>query len=221
MPCEIRSSLAQRCITAAVCSGLAFTIAVAPLQAEASEPSSRDGVAGNLVIATGMSPTAARLRTIMSLQDPDAAPEEAAPAPDATAPVAQGPAPVGPAPAPMAPAPMGPPPSKGLGMLISGAAITGAFALPMIAYGTYVTILFRRVDDDVDGMGVVATGGNILGGTLIVLGVIGLGVGAPLLGVGAYRFSKYQKWKRGEVSLQPSFNRTMHGTYTSGLTLRF
>ena len=69
--------------------------------------------------------------------------------------------------------------------------------------------------------GVVEAGGNIVGGTLIVLGVLGLGVGVPLLGVGGYRFSKYQKWKRGEVSLRPSMNRTMHGTYTSGFTLRF
>lgn len=220
MPCETRPSLSHRCCTALVCSSLAVAVAVAPTQAHASEP-----MLGGAIMATGMSPTAARLRTIMSLQDPDAPAavtgDPAGDAPPDAAPVAQGPAPVGPAPAPIAPAPAGPPPSKGLGMMIAGAAITGAYALPLIGYGAYVTIIFKRADDDVNGMGVVEAGGNILGGTLIVLGVLGLGVGVPLLGVGGYRFSKYQKWKRGEVSLRPSMNRTMHGTYTSGFTLRF
>lgn len=218
MPCQIRPSLAHRCVAALVCPSLVLALVVVPTRAHASEPQ-----LGRAAFAPGMSPTAAKLRTIMSFQDPDApadVADEPAPA-GGDGPVAEGPAPVGPAPAPVAPAPAGPPPKKGLGMMITGAAITGAYALPLIGYGAYVTVLFKRADDEVNGMGVVETGGNILGGTLIVLGILGLGVGAPLLGVGAYRFSKYQDWKRGQVSLQPSMNRTLHGTYTAGLSLRF
>ena len=101
MPCETRPSLSHRCCTALVCSSLAVAVAVAPTQAHASEP-----MLGGAIMATGMSPTAARLRTIMSLQDPDAPAEltgdPAGDAPPDAAPVAQGPAPVGPAPAPIA-----------------------------------------------------------------------------------------------------------------------
>lgn len=195
-------SIANRCSTALLCTSLALAVAVAPTQAQASTP-------------TGMSPTAAKLRTIMSLQDADVAPADVAPAavaPPADAPVAQGPPPpVGPAPAP---APVGPPPRKGLGMMITGAVITGAYALPFIGWGAYV-IAVTDPNDDVGGIGTLA------GVALVTMGLIGLSVGAPLLGVGAYRFSKYQKWKNGQVSLQPSMNRTMHGTYTAGLSLRF
>ena len=180
-------------------------------------------------MSTGMSPTAAKLRTIMSLhlQEPDApgdvapagdAPTGDAPTGDAQGPVAQGGAPIGPAPAPT-PAPA---PKKGLGMMISGAAITGAFALPLLAYGTIVFLAFKRAEDEANAGGPVEATGKGLGATLLAFGVIGLGVGVPLLGVGAYRFSKYQQWKKtGQVSLRPNMSRTMHGTWTTGVTLRF
>ncbi|MBK9755305.1 MAG: hypothetical protein IPO88_17720 [Nannocystis sp.] len=215
MPRVSRPSLARRCLTASLCTSLAVVVAVAPAQAQASEPALHGAT-----MSTGMSPTAAKLRTIMSLhlQDPDA-PDDVAPAgdaPTAQGPVAQG-APIGPAPAP---APSTPPPRKGLGMMIAGAAITGAYALPLVGFGAYTIILSNRYDE-VTGGGTQGLGA-VAGGVLVAFGVIGLGVGVPLLGVGAYRFSKYLEWKKtNQVSLRPSMSRTMHGTYTTGVTLRF
>jgi len=213
--------LLRRLATSLACTGVATAIATAPMQAQASQP-----LPTTATMSTVMSPTAAKLRTIMSLtQDPTGEPidDGLADVPaDAPGAAPEGPAPVaeGPAPAPT-PAPMGPPPRKSLGMMISGAVITGAVALPLIGYGAAIVVLGKR-DDDVDGMGVAQTGGNILGGVVIALGVVALSVGAPLLGVGAYRFSKYKKWQKGQQAhWSPSSGRTAHGTWTTGVTLRF
>lgn len=163
------------------------------------------------------SPLGMKLRRVMTLQ-PEGEGDVAAPA-EAPA-EAAAPAPEGPAPAPAAPA--GPPPKKGLGMMITGAVLTGAYALPLIGYGAFVVVLGKKADDEVGGMGVVETGGNILGGVLLTMGIIGLAVGAPLLGVGAARFSKYQKWKKSQQAMfLPSAGRTPFGTITPGLEIRF
>jgi len=214
--------LLRRLATSFVCTGVATAIATAPMQAQASQP-----LPTTATMSTVMSPTAAKLRTIMSLtQDPTGEPidDGLADVPaDAPGAAPEGPAPgaEGPAPAPT-PAPMGPPPRKSLGMMISGAVITGAVALPLIGYGAAIVVLGKRADDEVDGMGVAQTGGNILGGVVIALGVVALAVGAPLLGVGAYRFSKYRKWHKGQQAhWSPSSGRTAHGTWTTGVTLRF
>ena len=212
--------LLRRLGTSLVCTGVATAIAAAPMPAQASQPLP---IAATMSI--GMSPTAAKLRTIMSLtQDPTGEPVDDGPAdvpadapgadPEGPAPVAEGPA--------LAPALVGPPPRKSLGMMISGAVITGAVALPLIGYGAAIVVLGKRADDDIDGMGVAQTGGNILGGVVIALGVVALAVGAPLLGVGAYRFSKYKKWQKGQQARwSPNSGRTAHGTWTTGVTLRF
>lgn len=165
------------------------------------------------------SPLGLKLRSVMTLQ-PD---EGGEPAGDASA---EGPgdvaapAPEGPAPAPAAPA--GPPPSKGLGMMISGAVITGAYALPLIGFGAYTIVVAKKADDVVGGMGIVQGAGALAGGIAVAFGMIGLAVGAPLLGVGAYRFSKYQKWKAGQTArFSPSAGRTAFGTITPGLVINF
>lgn len=174
------------------------------------------------VVDAQASPLATKFRSIHAMQ-PEGGEGEAADDVAAEAPAEEAPAPAaeGPAPAPAAAAPAGPPPSKGLGMLISGAVIVGAYSLPLIGYGAYVVALGRAADKAVDGMGVVETGGNIVGGVLLTMGIIGLAVGGPLLGVGAYRFSKYQKWKSSQTVFLPSAGRTAFGTITPGLEIRF
>ncbi|PCC66570.1 hypothetical protein SAMN02745121_00701 [Nannocystis exedens] len=159
-----------------------------------------------------------RLRSAIALQPVEGEEAPAAEAAEA-APPAEGPAAEGPAPAPVAAPPPGPPPKKGLGMLITGAVLTGAYALPLIGYGAFVVAAGKKVDDET---GVVETGGNIVGGVLLTMGIIGLAVGAPLLGVGAARFSKYQKWKKGQqAKFLPAAGRTPFGTITPGFEIRF
>ena len=213
--------------TSLVCTGVAAAVAFAPMQAQASQP-----LPVTATMSAGMSPTAAKLRTIMSFSlEPSEAPEGDAPvgdegdgaeaAPEGPVAVAEGPE-SAPAPSTAPSTAPRPPPTKGLGMMISGAVVTGAVALPLIGYGAYIIVVGKRVDDAVDGDGVVQSAGNVLGGVVLAFGVIALAVGAPLLGVGASRFSKYQKWKDGQqVKWSPSSGRTAHGTWTTGVTLRF
>jgi len=120
-----------------------------------------------------------------------------------------------------APAPSQPEPKKGLGMMITGGVITGLYALPLTIYGTAIIVASRRVSDT-EGGEVGGAVGGALGGVVLGLGVVGLAVGVPLLGVGASRFSKWRKWKENNnVALAPSVGRTAFGTYTPGVTLRF
>ncbi|WP_434415400.1 hypothetical protein [Nannocystis pusilla] len=158
-----------------------------------------------------------RLRSASVLQPVEG--EAAAGAEAPADPPAEGPAAEGPAPAPVAAPPPGPPPKKGLGMMITGAVLTGAYALPLIGYGAFIVAAGKQVDDET---GVVESGGNIVGGVLLTMGIIGLAVGAPLLGVGAARFSKYQKWKKGQQArFLPAAGRTPFGTITPGFEVRF
>ena len=104
-------------------------------------------------------------------------------------------------------------------MMITGAVLTGAYALPLIGYGAFIVAAGKQVDDET---GVAESGGNIVGGVLLTMGIIGLAVGAPLLGVGAARFSKYQKWKKGQQArFLPAAGRTPFGTITPGFEVRF
>lgn len=200
--------IVRRCATALVSGTVALTLAAAPSLAQASQPT---------LLASNMPTTGMKLRSIMSLQDPAAADPAAAP-------VAEGPPPVaaGPAPAP-APAPMGPEPSKGLGMMITGAVITGAVALPVIFVGVNGIVQYNKIEKNADGtlVGEAAGLGKSLSITVLAFGLVFLAVGAPLLGVGAYRFTKWQKWKKGQQAFMPSMNRTAHGTWTTGFALRF
>lgn len=127
------------------------------------------------------------------------------------------------------PAPEGPPPppadpepSRGLGLLISGAVVTGAVGLPLTLWGSYIVIASRAVDDGDLGSGLVSAVGTLVGGVVLFFGVVGLGVGVPLLGVGGYRFSRWREWQaRQGVRLLPSAGLSLYGTVTPGLTLRF
>lgn len=200
--------IVRRCATALVSGTVALTLAAAPSLAQAGQPS---------LLASNMPTTGMKLRSIMSLQDPADPAEAEAPATDAAAP-----APTGPAPAP-APAPMGPEPPKGLGLLIPGAIITGGIALPITVLGVVRLIQFNKLQREAEDLGtaVVGTLGKGASIAIIVTGLLFLAAGAPMLGVGAARLAKHQKWKNGQQALLPSMNRTAHGTWTGGFTLRF
>lgn len=219
MPREACPRILHRCTTALISGTVALTLAASPSMAQAGQPQLPAAS-----MATGMSPTAAKLRTIMSLQDP--ADDLGAPASEAPAPVAEGAPPIaaaGPAPAP-APAPtqVGPEPSRGLGMLIPGAIITGALGLPITTLGVIRLVQYNNIQKQTndDGVAVVAAIGKGASIAVITFGVIFLSVGVPLLAVGAVKLSKYQKWKNGHAMV-PAMNRTAHGTWTAGLALRF
>ena len=204
----------RRCATALVSGTVALTLAASPSMAQASQP-----LLPAASISTGMPTTGMKLRTIMSLQDPgdDVA---AAPEGEAAGPVAEGPPPVAAAPAP---APTSPEPSKGLGMMITGAVITGAFALPFTFWGIYAYAQYNKLEKATNDP-LLDTGAGLGKGAslaLIATGLIFLSVGGPLLGVGAYKFSKWRKWKNEGHALMPMMNRTAHGTWTAGVGLRF
>jgi hypothetical protein len=202
-----------RCATALVSGTVALTLAAAPSLAQAGQPLLPTASLINMP-STGM-----KLRSIMSLQDPA---DDAAAAPAAEAgPTAAGPPPTA-APAP-APAPMGPEPSRGLGLLIPGAIITGALGLPVTFIGIYDLILFNKAQKEAPDGTTAAVAGLGKGASIavIALGLIFLSVGAPMLGVGAYKLSKYQKWKREGHALLPTMQRTAYGTWTAGLAVNF
>lgn len=167
-------------------------------------------------------PSSVQLRSVMSFQ-----PEEAeggggaaadAPAAEGEAPAAEGPTEATSAPAP-APAPVGPEPRKGLGLLISGAVVTGALGIPLSAAGVGLIVAGRAADD---GSGASTLVGGAAGTLLLIPGIIALGVGVPMLAVGAVRYKKYRAWKKGqEAFLMPHTGRTAHGTWTAGFALHF
>jgi hypothetical protein len=218
----------RRCATAMLSLPLTAVVCLAPL------PALADGsmAAAQLQLRAPMStaPLGFKLRQYVSLQDPAASeqpPVEAAPPPEGTAPApAYGPPPPGYGPPPpgygYGPPPQ--PPPRGLGMLISGAAVTGAVGLPLTIYGAYIVALTRQVDD---GSGVVQVAGGFVGGFFLVFGILALGAGVPLMAVGGVRLKKYNDWKAGQqqpppqVRLMPNSSRTVHGTWVTGLKLQF
>ena len=223
-----RSSTPRRAATATLSYSLTAIVALAPL------PALADGSIADAAfqLRSPLTPmtTGMKLRGYVSLQDPEAG-GEVAPAPEGDP--AAAPPPAGaPAPYPYPPPPgYGPPPPpqpppRGLGMLISGAVITGAVALPSLIFGAYTIAVFRAAADQTDPNtgDVVRAGGNIAGGFFIVFGILALGAGVPLLAIGGSRMSKYNKWKASQpqqARLLPHSGRTAHGTWTTGFTLRF
>lgn len=110
----------------------------------------------------------------------------------------------------------GPAPRKGLGMLITGATITGLYGLPVTIWGTVIIASTRQQDDFVGDLG------GVIGGFVLFFGVVGLAVGVPLLGVGGARYSRWRIWKDAQdARLSASVTRSPYGTYSPGLTLRF
>jgi hypothetical protein len=77
------------------------------------------------------------------------------------------------------------PPSTGLGLLISGAALTGVGALNLATSPICKTSLIK--DHDTQNVCLVAS--LVFGGTLVLIGV-------PLLAVGVTRRNRYLEWKR-------------------------
>ncbi|MEZ4449207.1 MAG: hypothetical protein R3B09_06980 [Nannocystaceae bacterium] len=168
-----------------------------------------------------------RLRTVMTLLPdepagegeaaeaeadvPEDAPVEEVNEPEVAAPI-EGPP----------PPPADPEPSKGLGLLIPGAVITGVVGVPSTILGTAIVISAHSANDGSLEGGLADVFGTLVGGVFIFFGIVGLGVGVPLLGVGAYKHSRWRDWRdRQRVSLAPSVGRSAYGTFTSGLVLRF
>ncbi len=147
------------------------------------------------------------------------APVQPAPQPVAPAPMAPGPEQVAPAPMP-APVPqpeyVEPPPRKGLGMMITGAVITGAHGLPLTLGGLAIIALSGPVSSDSDVFVLTRSFGVVVLG----FGIIGLAVGVPLLAVGASRFSRWRRW-RATQRVSFGVGRTLYGAYTPGLSFRF
>jgi|JI10StandDraft_1071094.scaffolds.fasta_scaffold161748_2 hypothetical protein len=222
----------RRCATAMLSLSLTAVVCLAPL------PALADGsiAAASLQLRAPLSqaPLGFKMRQYVSLQDPAAGevpPVEGTPPPpvEGTAPApAYGPPPpgygYGPPPPGYGYGPPPQPPPRGLGMLISGAAVTGAVGLPLTIYGAYIVALGRQVDD---GSGVVETAGNFVGGFFLVFGILALGAGVPLMAVGGVRLKKYNDWKAGQqqpppqARLLPSSSRTIHGTWVTGLKIQF
>lgn len=169
-------------------------------------------------------PLGFKMRQFVSLQDPETPIEETPPPPPIEGSV-EGPAPAQPYPPPgyYPPPPQQQAPPRGLGLLISGAAVTGAVGLPLTIYGGYIVAAGRVVEQQTgDETGLTRTGFNFVGGFFLVFGILGLGAGIPLLAIGGVRMKKYNDWKAGrQVTLTPSSGRTAHGTWTTGLKIQF
>ena len=103
-----------------------------------------------------------------------------------------------------------PPPRRGLGLLISGAVVTGTIGLPFTIWGSVVAAAGARSVD----------GGAVLGAPFLAVGIIGLGVGVPLLAVGGHRMKKYNEWK-SRHAFAPTAGRTAMGTWTGGVSFAF
>lgn len=232
-----RSSTLRRAATAALSLPLSAIVALAPLPALAADVTVVEPTY-QLPAPLSPMPTAMKLRGFLSLQDPAAPPSgdpnaapppgdpNAAPPPGQPPPGAYGPPPPGYYPPPPGYGPQPEPPPRGIGMLISGSVVAAAFGLPLTVYGAYIIVLAKQVDDEAGAGGVVAGAGLLAGGIALTFGVIGLGVGVPLAVVGGIRLGKYNKWKRGQqqqpqARLLPYQGRTMHGTMTTGFTLKF
>ncbi len=169
-------------------------------------------LAGSLALAplahADASPTGKRLRTFLTLTPA----ESTEPIPEGPETTAQAEA----QPVKHRPPNPGPAPSKGLGMLITGASITGLYGLPVTIYGTLIIASSRRQDD------VAGDLGRIIGGFVLFFGIAGLAVGVPLLGVGGARYSRWRTWKDAQdARLSVGVTRSPYGTYSPGLTLRF
>jgi len=121
-------------------------------------------------------------------------------------------------PAPMAYEPE-PEPRKGLGLMITGSVITGVIGLPFTILGTAVIVSNNRPSEDDDHHPFT---GAMIGGAALTVGLVGLHVGVPLLGVGASRFSRWRKWKSANtMKISAGLARTNFGTPTPTLTFRF
>jgi hypothetical protein len=214
VPREACPRILRRCATALVSGTVALTLAASPSMAQASQP-----LLPAASISTGMPTTGMKLRTIMSLQDPtdDVA---AAPEGEAAGPVAEGPPPVAAAPAP---APTSPEPSKGLGLMITGAVMTGAVGLPLTFYGIYGIILFNRAERAAADSGTEDVASP---GPRCRAGADGLRPHHRLRGRPDARRRRLQVQQVAKVEERgprpPAvMNRTAHGTWTAGVGLRF
>jgi len=217
----------RRAATAMLSLPLTAVVCLAPLPALADGSIADSSL--QLRSPMTMAPLGAKLRMYVTLQDPvegEAAPPSEAP------PVAEGaaPAPSYPPPPPPGygpPPPQSQPPPRGIGMLVTGAVLTGAVALPAMIGGVYIIAVGRAADEASGDTGIVEAGGNIAGGFFLVFGILALGAGVPLMAVGGVRLKKYNDWKAGQqqpppqARLLPSSSRTIHGTWVTGLKIQF
>lgn len=120
-----------------------------------------------------------------------------------------------PAPGPAEPMPSEPP-RRGIGMMVPGGFFTVVGGAVVIGAG----VAFARTDcSESSDSGDCWRG--LVGAIMMPIGVIGLGVGVPLLGVGAHRNRVWREWQREHgLALRPQFGRS-RGAWTMGLELRF
>lgn len=213
----------RRAATAMLSLPLTAVVCLAPLPALADGSIADSSL--QLRSPMTMAPLGTKLRMYVTLQDPVEG--EAAPPSEAPPVAAEGaaPAPSYPPPPPPGYGPPPPPqnkPPRGIGMLVTGAVLTGAVALPSMIFGAYTIAVGRAVDEEAGAMGIVSTGTNIAGGFFLVFGILALGAGVPLLAIGGVRMKRYNDWKSGQqVRLMPSSGRTVHGTWTAGFKMQF
>lgn len=199
----------------------ALGIAVAPIPAAANE-----ALSGTMIPAA-MSPTAAKLRTIMSLVQapeqpvvpPPAEPDRTVALPAHVAPVvARTVAAPGTEVAPWNPSMSAPPrPFKGTGMLATGGALVGGGVFLTLIVALLVSVDWcMSHDEDVCEASRADRSGYV---AFVVPGLMVAG-GVALLAVGGHQRAKWQKWKRSTAPA-PNASRTVFGTWTAGLTLRF
>jgi hypothetical protein len=214
----------RRAATAMLSLPLTAVVCLAPLPALADGSIADSSLQLRSPLTTA--PLGAKLRMYVTLQDPVEG--EAAPPSEAPPVAAEGAAPAPNYPPPPPPGYYGPPPPpqnkppRGIGMLVTGAVLTGAVALPAMIGGVYIIAVGRAADEASGDTGIVEAGGNIAGGFFLVFGILALGAGVPLLAIGGVRMKRYNDWKSGQqVRLMPSSGRTVHGTWTAGFKMQF
>lgn len=108
------------------------------------------------------------------------------------------------------------PPPRGIGMMVSG----GLFTVLGTSVVIGASVAFARMDcSQSSDSGECWIG--LVGAVMMPFGLIGLAVGAPLLGVGVHRHRVWRRWQREHgLALRPQFGRS-RGAWTMGLELRF
>lgn len=107
------------------------------------------------------------------------------------------------------------PPRRGIGLMVPG----GFFTVAGVSLVITASVAFARTDCTESGTDACFAG--LIGAIMMPVGVIGLAVGAPLLGVGVHRNRVWREWQREHgLALRPQFGRS-RGAWTMGLELRF
>lgn len=91
-------------------------------------------------------------------------------------------------------------PRRGIGPIITGSVLTGVGLVPTILGIAFIARANQAIDSELEGDGeavqdTAKTVSGAVGAIIMTPGIIMIGVGAPLIAVGAVRQSRYSKWK--------------------------